>query len=486
MRRLGLVVALLTLAGCGALRDAFSAHPAVAGTAAGQTLTVARLAELAGRAKKVPLRTEAVTGLTTVYLDYAVFAVELARGRNMDDSALVLEANWPNVAQLRWEHYHDQLVAARAKLTPAQTDSAYHAGDVRLFQHILVSVPPSAASKVEQDKKQQAEGLLRQVQAQRGANFSQLAKRYSEDPGSKSRGGYLGAVGRGRFVPAFDTVAWRLAPGAMSGLVRSPFGFHIIRRPPLEEVRDSFRTELETAMAVHFDSAYIDSLAAQRDLKVQSGAAALVRQAIQEVAPATEDRRKLATYRGGVFRVRDLARWLFALDQRDVSSIGMASDAQLTEFVRRLAQRELLLREVDSAGVRLTPEDWRGLQTEHDSVLTILRTLLALSPRVLKDSAATEPARIELATRHVNEYLDRVFEQGAAQFFPVPPFLAMALRPGQGWSVNEAGLGQALERAQAIRAQRDSASRGSGTGLKPAPGPPPAPPADSAKQRAPR
>jgi len=483
MRRSGLVVAVLTLAGCGALRDAFSAHPEVAGTAAGQTLTVARLAELAGRAKKVPLRPEAVSGLTTVYLDYAVFAVALARGRNMDDSALVLEANWPNVAQLRWEHYHDHLVAARAKLTADQTDSAYHAGDVRLFQHILVSVPPSAASTVEQDKKQQAEGLLRQVQAQRGANFSQLAKRYSEDPGSKSRGGYLSAVGRGRFVPAFDTVAWRLAPGAMSGLVRSPFGFHIIRRPPLEEVRDSFRTELETAMAVHFDSAYIDSLGAQRDLKVQGGAAALVRQAIQEVAPSTEDRRTLATYRGGVFRVRDLARWLFAVDQRDVSSIGMASDAQLSEFVRRLAQRELLLREVDSAGVQLTPEDWRGLQTEHDSVLTILQTLLALSPRVLKDSAATEPARIALATRHVNDYLDRVFEQGAAQFFPVPPFLAMALRPGQGWSVNEAGLAQALERAQAIRAQRDSASRGSGTGLKPAPGPAPAPPADSAKQR---
>src|SRR6266699_2869394 len=103
---------------------------------AGQPLTVARLAELAGRAKKVPLRPEAVSGLTTVYLDYAVFAVALARGRNMDDSALVLEANWPNVAQLRWEHYHDHLVAARAKLTADQTDSAYHAGDVRLFQHI--------------------------------------------------------------------------------------------------------------------------------------------------------------------------------------------------------------------------------------------------------------------------------------------------------------------------------------------------------------
>src|SRR5205809_7995140 len=90
MRRLGLVVAVLTLAGCGALRDAFSAHPEVAGTAAGQTLTVARLAELAGRAKKVPLRPDAVLGLTTVFLDYAVFAVAPACCRNSCDADLDL------------------------------------------------------------------------------------------------------------------------------------------------------------------------------------------------------------------------------------------------------------------------------------------------------------------------------------------------------------------------------------------------------------
>src|SRR5256885_3571436 len=70
MRRWGLVFAILALAGCKALGDAFSAHPQVAGSAAGQTLTVSRLAELAGRAKKVPLRPQALTGLTTIYLDY--------------------------------------------------------------------------------------------------------------------------------------------------------------------------------------------------------------------------------------------------------------------------------------------------------------------------------------------------------------------------------------------------------------------------------
>src|SRR5256885_918522 len=459
MRRSGLVLGVLALAGCRALRDAFSAHPEVAGSAAGQTLTVARLGELAGRAKKVPLRPQALTSLTTIYLDYAVFAHELARGRDMDDSALVLQANWPNVAQLRWEHYHGQLIAVRARLTPDQTDSAYRAGAVRLFQHILVSVPPSAAPKVEQDKKHQAEGLLRQVEARHGSNFSQVAQRYSEDPGSKSRGGYLGAVGRGRFVPAFDSVAWRLDPGAMSGLVRSPFGFHIIRRPPLEEVRDTFRTELETALAVRFDSAYIDSVAVRRALKVRGGAAALVRQAIQDVAPATDDGRQLAGYRGGAFRVRDLARWLYALDPRDLN-VAMASDAQLTEFVRQMAQRELLLREVDSAGVVLSPEDWRGLKTQHDSVLAILENQLALSPRTLTDSAATESARSDIAMRHVNDYLDRALVQETAQFFPVPPFLALALRPGQGWSVSAAGEAPALEGAPGVPGRGSGGRRG--------------------------
>src|SRR5438046_4443068 len=127
MRRLGLVLAVLALAGCTALRDAFSAHPQVAGSAAGQTLTVARLGELAGRAKKVPLRPQALTSLTTIYLDYAVFAHELARGRDMDASALVLQANRPNVPQPRAEHYHDQLLAARARRPRVQTDAACRA-----------------------------------------------------------------------------------------------------------------------------------------------------------------------------------------------------------------------------------------------------------------------------------------------------------------------------------------------------------------------
>src|SRR5213595_1575299 len=484
MVRLGLIVMVLVLTGCSALGDAFSGDPQVAGTAAGQTLTVDRLANMVGRAQRIPVRPDVLTGVANVYLDYAVLATELGRGRDLYDSALVLAAEWPMVAQLKWERYHDQLVATRGKLTPAQADSAFQAGTVRLFQHILIRIPQSAVSTVEQEKEKQVTALLRRAAAQRGFNFADLARRYSEDPGSKTRGGYLPATPRGQFVPAFDSAAWTLPPGAMSGVVRSPFGFHIIRRPPLAEVRDSFLVDLESSRGNRLDSLYFDSLTKARQLKVESCAPARVRQAVPQIVTARADEHTLATYRGGAFRVKDLARWLMALDPNDVRGIASASNDQLTQFVRLLAQRDLLLEQIDSAGVALSAADWSHVRTEHDSGVDRVERLLRLSPQLLKDSAATPEARVRLAMTHMDGYLDAAVTQGSAPFVPVPPFLAAALRRDETWSLNEAGLARALERAQAIRAADTTARQTPGTGLKRAPGPPPVA-GDSVAKRAP-
>src|SRR5438034_1275435 len=424
MVRLGLIVMVLVSTGCSALGDAFSGDPQVAGMAAGQTLTVDRLANMVGRAQRIPVRPDVLTGVANVYLDYAVFATELGRGRDLHDSALVLATQWPVAAQLKWEHYHDQLITTRGKLTPAQADSAFQAGTVRLFQHILIRIPQSAVPMVEQQKQKEASAVLMQAAARRGFNFAQLARRYSEDPGSKSKGGYLPATPRGQFVPAFDSAAWTLPPGAMTAVVRTPFGFHIIRRPPLAEVRDSFR-------------------------------------------------------------VKDLARWLLALDPNDVRGISAASDAQLNQFIKVLAQREMLLVEVDKAGVRLSPDDWRRLRSQHDSAVARLEGLLDVSPQLLKDSAATPAARVQLAMAHVDRYVDQAVTRGTAPFYPVPPFLAGALRQDQPWSVNEAGIARALKSAQAIRAADTTARAPAPTGLKRAPGPPPVA-AESGGRRAPR
>src|SRR5437773_10300773 len=102
MVRLGLIVMVLVLTGCSALGDAFSGDPQVAGTAAGQTLTVDRLANMVGRAQRIPVRPDVLTGVANVYLDYAVFATELGRGRDPHDPALGLAPQRPVASAVQW------------------------------------------------------------------------------------------------------------------------------------------------------------------------------------------------------------------------------------------------------------------------------------------------------------------------------------------------------------------------------------------------
>ncbi len=98
----------------------------------------------------------------------------------------------------------------------------------RRAAHILIAVKASA-SQAEQDKaKARAEQVLQQVRKD-PAKFADLARKYSQDPGSASKGGDLGYFGRGMMVKSFDAAAFSLKAGEISGLVKSDFGYHIIK-----------------------------------------------------------------------------------------------------------------------------------------------------------------------------------------------------------------------------------------------------------------
>ena len=468
MRRSSLVL-VLAIMGCGPLRDAFSPRAEVIARANDQTLSVERVAGWAGSSKQVPLEALALSRLSHVWVDYALFAQALAAGKDLRDSATMTAAMWPIVSQLKWERLHDRLVS-QGDLTPQQVDSVYAAGQLRIFQHILVQVPPNSTPDVEAQKRRKAEQLLPQARSA-GTRFGQLASANSDDPGSKVQGGTLGLTARGQFVPAFEDAAWQLKPGEVSAVVKSPFGFHIIRRPPLAEVRESFRSGVQERIAGRTDSLYLDSLAIKKKIEPVSRAPEYVRAAMQDLEAARTSNRVLVDYRGGSLRVKNLVRWLSALDPQVAQSLPQASDDQIKQFLKAIAQRDLLIQQADSAKVMLTPQDWEQIRAEHDSAIMMLGSILNISPQMLRDSASSQEERTNIAMARVNDYVDRVL-QGRARFFPVPPFLGETLREKARWSVDEAGVRRAVERAQEIRTAADS-NRTNAPRMMPAPGPTP-------------
>ncbi len=94
-------------------------------------------------------------------------------------------------------------------------------------RHILIKVPTNANAQTVAAAKAKAEDILKQLKA--GGNFDELAKKNSDDPGSKAQGGELGFIQHGATVPAFDQAAFSLQPGQLSPVIRTQFGFHILQ-----------------------------------------------------------------------------------------------------------------------------------------------------------------------------------------------------------------------------------------------------------------
>ncbi|MGD0858078.1 MAG: peptidylprolyl isomerase [Terracidiphilus sp.] len=93
-------------------------------------------------------------------------------------------------------------------------------------RHILILVAAGADAATDAAARAKAEGILKQIQG--GANFAELAKKYSDDPGSKDKGGELGFYRRGTLVPEFEEAIFKQKIGDIE-IVKSQYGYHIIQ-----------------------------------------------------------------------------------------------------------------------------------------------------------------------------------------------------------------------------------------------------------------
>ena len=133
----------------------------------------------------------------------------------------------------------------------------YRREEERSARHVLIELGADASDDEVAEATARAEKILAELRAAGGENFTEVAARESEDPGSAGNGGDLGFFTRDAMVAPFSDAVFALDDGAISDVVRSDFGLHVIQvtgiRPeqvrPLDEVRESIVAELRQDQA---------------------------------------------------------------------------------------------------------------------------------------------------------------------------------------------------------------------------------------------
>ncbi len=180
----------------------------------------------------------------------------------------------PEQRQLRYVMIDADLARARVNVTDAELHDYYaqHLSDYRVpdrvkVAHILFKTTgktPAEAATLEKT----AADVLNQIRA--GANFGDLARKYSEDSTAQA-GGELGWIVHGQTVPNFESTAFGLKPGEVSGLVKTEYGIHIIKvedkqvahLQTFDELKGSIQAELEKQRIADVQDSLANSLATQ-------------------------------------------------------------------------------------------------------------------------------------------------------------------------------------------------------------------------------
>jgi len=490
-----LVAALPLAAGCDSFKKAINAHGDQVATAAGKQLKVEEAATLVASNPQVPPTPEIVRELTERWVDYTLLATALAE----DTSLAVLDLDKLTQAE-RDQAVINRLFAATIHVDTAYTDaqleqawSTQGPGQEVHARHILLRTPENA-TPAQRDSVRRAAEAIRAQAAAPGADFAALARQYSQDA-SKDSGGDLGFFGKGQMVPQFEEAAFALQPGQVSPVVQSPFGYHVIkveekRSRPLGNDKEQFRQYLVQRSQQGAVQHYVDSLRTAASVKLESGAAARVK----EMAKSPEDRggasRKLATWNGGVLTAGDLREEMAGAPPEALKQLSDAPDSAVNEILKGQATKRLLLAEARRRNLGLSPQELQEIRGQARATIRQIVDVTGLAQHRAPRGAAGN-AVIEQVVR---EMLQKAVI-GQAQMPPLGA-LGQQLRSIYKPSINEDAFAKVVDRVRSIRATQPQVPQGAqapqgmpqlpqGMPQQQAPAPTPAPapaPADTAKQ----
>lgn len=463
---------MLSIATFSATRPARSAPLDLIAKAQGQELSVERLARMMATSS-IQLNKTVVSAVVDLWISYQLLGYAGAHGDTASDSAstdwwfrdtaFVDSLMWWNVLDARSETFFNKKVAELAMPDTSNLEQKYAASPMLAAQHILIMLPDEGKgmTQAKQDSARlKAEDIRRRVNAD---NFAALAKQYSEDPGSKDNGGSYMMFGPGTeltMVPEFEEAVRKAKPGEFApGLVKTTYGYHIIRRLTFKEAHDAFVQALARGNVGKRMSDYVAQVRADWKVSVLPSSIPKARQVAANPAGARGDRTVIATSNLGPFTASRLADWIDVIpaDVHIREVFANAPDSIVSLQLSQIVGQEVLDAQAKKENVHLTAEQTAIVRSTFSGMMTYAATGLRLDPVSLRDSATTVAQRERLAASRADAAIETLFAQNGKDMVDIGPQLIAALRQKYPSAhINHAAVDQVVERATAIRIALDT------------------------------
>lgn len=447
------------LTACGPLERGMEGHREIVAQVDGYTLTVDHAARLLapGDPGEVTAQPATVDRLTELWVGYTILTSELVRPdtfAGLDEESLLGFARDQDIV---WQ-LQERAIMERIAMSDEELRAAY--GREEPFtrvkaQHILIRVPQNADSLVADSLRRLAEEIRQRAAA--GEDFSQLARRFSEDPSTASLGGDLGYVERGRLVPQVEEVTFALEPGEISEPVRSTFGYHIIQvsdveRPDFESVAERYRSRLMEGKMGELEQAYIDSLFDTASPDFRRGFVPLIRRfaaspRLARLSPA-ERRTRLVRFRGGTVTVGEWADFVIRGGQNVRNAFISGDSTDMAAVLREMVRNELLVNAAREEGLQVSEATMDSLAEVAERDLFGAAVASGLRRPLIRPEEAS-----------VQQAVDRVIHElvtGQRGARPIERLLP-ALRSGHAIQVHPERFRAVAERVEVLRGenQRD-------------------------------
>jgi hypothetical protein len=452
----------VTLAGCSAMREGMEGHKDAVAVAEGYTLTVEHAAELLAMASDSiwPAEVNAVDRLADLWVSYTLLAKEFLKENDFADVDVEPLDRLNRTRQLvTW--LADDVRRERSGVNDVTLRSWYERDQpfaVVQTHHILIRVPVAATPTMVDSVARFAERLRQRIGA--GESFEELARQYSEDPGSARFGGNLGWIRRGQLVPEIDGIIFDMQMGEISDVVRSSFGFHIVKvtdrqAPDFETARSEYEANLLAERSTAIEDAFIDSVLQAADLTVPPGVGAVVRSVarfparLSRLGPA-QRRRVLVHYGGGTLTMGEWADDAVRDAPNTQARLSGSNPAAVEQYLGRLAMTRLLA-DIAARRGHVLPEE-----TE-DSLAAAARSELELAARSAFRSF--QPLEGDPVMARVNQAFEWMFvrRQSSHTLDRVAPALRQGTDP---ILINVHRYGEVVQRLEELRS--DAAGRAVG------------------------